>query len=111
MPVKAGIAFLISFSLASFLTRVRLHWRYGWDWAYLHRVIFCIFMGFITVPLRMVERLLHSRAIARERLRSPPVFIVGHWRSGTTHLHALMAADDQFGFVPSYQVPRSLKSF
>jgi hypothetical protein len=29
----------------------------------------------------------------------PPVFIVGHWRSGTTHLHQLLSRDPQFGFV------------
>lgn len=29
----------------------------------------------------------------------PPVFIVGHWRSGTTHLYNLMSRDPQFGFV------------
>lgn len=26
----------------------------------------------------------------------PPLFIVGHWRSGTTHLHNLMTADRRF---------------
>ncbi len=29
----------------------------------------------------------------------PPVFIIGHWRSGTTHLYNVMSRDD-FGFVP-----------
>ena len=28
----------------------------------------------------------------------PPIFIVGHWRSGTTHLYNLLTKDD-FGFV------------
>jgi hypothetical protein len=26
----------------------------------------------------------------------PPIIILGHWRSGTTHLHNLLAADEQF---------------
>ena len=26
----------------------------------------------------------------------PPLFILGHWRSGTTHLHQLLAADRRF---------------
>ncbi len=29
----------------------------------------------------------------------PPIFIVGHWRSGTTHLYNIMSKD-AFGFVP-----------
>jgi hypothetical protein len=33
----------------------------------------------------------------------PPVFILGHWRSGTTHLHELMARDERFGWPNSYQ--------
>lgn len=32
-----------------------------------------------------------------------PVFILGHWRSGTTHLHYLMARDEQFGILSNYQ--------
>lgn len=29
-----------------------------------------------------------------------PYFIIGHWRSGTTHLHNLLSQDDQFGYCP-----------
>ncbi len=29
----------------------------------------------------------------------PPIFILGHWRSGTTHLYNIMS-QDEFGFVP-----------
>lgn len=28
----------------------------------------------------------------------PPLFILGHWRSGTTHLHNLLSQDDRFAF-------------
>ena len=34
----------------------------------------------------------------------PPLFILGHWRSGTTLLHNLLAIDEQFGFPNLYQV-------
>lgn len=33
----------------------------------------------------------------------PPVFILGHWRSGTTHLHYLLAQDPQLGTPTTYQ--------
>lgn len=29
----------------------------------------------------------------------PPVFILGHWRSGTTHLYNILAKSGQFGYV------------
>ena len=34
----------------------------------------------------------------------PPLFVLGHWRSGTTHLHNLLAIDRRFAFPNNYQV-------
>jgi hypothetical protein len=34
----------------------------------------------------------------------PPLVIVGHWRSGTTHLHRLLAQDPRFAFPNLHQV-------
>jgi hypothetical protein len=34
----------------------------------------------------------------------PPLFILGIWRSGTTHLHNLLAQDDGFAYPNTYQV-------
>lgn len=43
-----------------------------------------------------------SRLAAVEIL--PPVFVLGHWRSGTTHLHNLLTVDRRFAFPNTYQV-------
>lgn len=32
-----------------------------------------------------------------------PVFIIGHWRSGTTYAHNLLSCDDRFGYCSTYQ--------
>jgi hypothetical protein len=44
----------------------------------------------------------------RSRLKdvqvAPPLFVIGHWRSGTTHLHNLLAADGRLAFPNNYQV-------
>lgn len=45
---------------------------------------------------------LRARLDALE-LHDEPVFIIGHWRSGTTHLHSIMSRDEQFGFVTTLQ--------
>jgi hypothetical protein len=37
--------------------------------------------------------------VARQKLDPPPVFIIGHWRSGTTNLHNHLLQDEQFGCV------------
>lgn len=51
----------------------------------------------------LVESLLYGRRIARTRIEHPPVFILGHWRSGTTLLHNLMTLDPQFTYPNLYQ--------
>ena len=37
-----------------------------------------------------LQRLIYGRRIAATEINNPPVFIIGHWRSGTTYLHELM---------------------
>jgi len=50
-------------------------------------------------PFTVMERLVFTRRVQAYELPSPPIFIVGHWRSGTTHLHNLMTCDPQFGTI------------
>lgn len=33
----------------------------------------------------------------------PPLFLLGHWRHGTTHLHNLLTVDKRFAYPNSYQ--------
>jgi hypothetical protein len=51
-----------------------------------------------------IENLRFGRAIERTPITEPPVFILGHWRSGTTLLHNLMALDPQFTYPNMYEV-------
>lgn len=50
------------------------------------------------------EDAIYGRRIAATQIEHPPIFILGHWRSGTTLLHNLFALDDQFSFPNLYQV-------
>ena len=54
-------------------------------------------------PLRWLEHALYANQIEATEIDKPPVFVVGHWRTGTTHLHNLFAQDDQFGYVTTFQ--------
>ncbi len=49
-----------------------------------------------------LERRRYRRQIAEANVHSP-LFVLGQYRSGTTHLHNLLAADRRFGFVNYYQ--------
>lgn len=57
-----------------------------------------------------------GRARARDRLRSleplahPPLFILGHYRSGTTLVHKLVAADARWGTVTTLDLVLPLAS-
>ncbi|MCG8651778.1 MAG: sulfotransferase [Pirellulales bacterium] len=49
-----------------------------------------------------------SETVFRRRLATfepdkDPVFIIGHWRSGTTYLHDLLACDPEFGYPMTYE--------
>jgi hypothetical protein len=49
--------------------------------------------------LGMLQERLYRRILDQLDLK-PPIFLVGHWRSGTTLLHELLALDERFA-VPS----------
>lgn len=61
------------------------------------------FMSASTAPVRWYESLRHGRAIAAQKLDPSPVFIIGHWRSGTTNMHNHLLRDPQFGCLSYHQ--------
>jgi hypothetical protein len=91
-------------ALGSFRSWMRLLGQCsGVDRAYVPRAAFVALTTFVTAPLRLVEVIRHGRAIRRTAIQPSPVFIVGHWRSGTTHLHNLLCQDEQFGYLTTFQ--------
>lgn len=60
--------------------------------------------GLQLTPLALRERQLHKRAIDGHRVHPRPVFIIGHFRSGTTHVHSMLAQDPSFGYPTTFQV-------
>jgi len=46
--------------------------------------------------LARLQQMIYGRRLARVKINRPPVFIIGHWRSGTTYLHELLTQDEQF---------------
>jgi len=50
----------------------------------------------------LLESLIFSRRVRKVAIKRPPVFILGHWRSGTTMLHNLMTLDPNVTFPNLY---------
>ena len=54
-------------------------------------------------PLRLIEKMRYGRAVAQTKIAHPPIFIIGHARTGTTHLHYLLTRDPQYATVSMFQ--------
>lgn len=70
---------------------------------YYLRLLAIWVINLINWPFRTYERWLINPRFKNKLIYNPPVFIIGHWRSGTTHLHNLMCQDKRMGFVTTYQ--------
>jgi hypothetical protein len=71
----------------------------GIDTPYLQRAFFITITSLLTLPARILFTLKYSKKIQKTSIIHPPVFIIGHWRSGTTYLHELMSYDPQFSYI------------
>jgi hypothetical protein len=54
-------------------------------------------------PLNLLEKKMYDMKSSKLKVNSP-VFILGHWRSGTTLLHYILSNDQQFGFLTTQHV-------
>lgn len=54
-------------------------------------------------PLRLAEDFLYGKRIAQTEISAPPIFIIGHWRTGTTLVHYLMSQDPNLGSISLFQ--------
>ena len=78
--------------------------RFAVDPAYWHRAAFITLASLQNSLHRRREERRFNPQVAATRIL-PPLFVLGHWRNGTTHLHNLLAQDTaQFAFANTYQV-------
>jgi hypothetical protein len=61
------------------------------------------FASVINSSMSWLQRRIYSRRVAETKLVDAPIFIIGHWRSGTTLLHELMALDGRFTSPTTFQ--------
>ncbi|MBT4867456.1 MAG: sulfotransferase, partial [Planctomycetaceae bacterium] len=79
--------------------------RFAVDPAYWHRAAFITAASLLNSYYCRGEERRYGQAVEDVEITRPPLFILGHWRSGTTLLHYLLAQDtSQFAFANTYQV-------
>ena len=61
-----------------------------------HYAILYTFVSVNNSFLGLLQKIVYGRRVANTAITDPPIFIVGHWRTGTTLLHELMVLDDRF---------------
>lgn len=70
---------------------------------FIPRLSVLALMNFVSSPLRLLEQLRFARQLRLTNIHPSPVFILGHWRSGTTHLQNLLSQDSSFGYLDGFQ--------
>ncbi len=73
-------------------------------WTRLPRLASITLFSVVNSLEQFLENLVFGGRIKRQTIEHPPIFIIGHWRSGTTLLHNLMSLDPQFTYPNLYQV-------
>jgi len=68
----------------------------------LGRALVCAFVCPLNSLAGILQKLLLGRRIARTPIEHAPIFIIGHWRSGTTLLHEMMALDGRHTCANTY---------
>ena len=53
--------------------------------------------------LYIVSEMIYGAKANRHKIEPAPIFVLGHWRSGTTFLHDLLACDPAHGYPTTYQ--------
>jgi hypothetical protein len=77
--------------------------RFAVHWSCWYIAAIATIVSFGHTVLRYVQQGLYGRRVARTPIREAPLFIIGHWRTGTTLLHEMLILDDRHTYANTYQ--------
>lgn len=79
---------------------------------YYFKMVVTVIVISISSLFQWMDRVVLGRKIKNYSIKKSPLFIIGHWRSGTTALHNILSKDPDAGIVSTYQAvfPNNLKS-
>ena len=78
--------------------KVLIENRFQIDWQFIPKALYVTMMILTTIPFRISERRIFDKKLETVKI-APLLFIVGHWRSGTTFLDYIMGQDNAFSYV------------
>jgi hypothetical protein len=100
--ISCGPGVVAGITLGDWLRLLREN-RFSVDPAYLIRAASISLCALVNSVFRRLEDR-RCGAMLKDVTIPPPLFVLGHWRSGTTHLHYLLGLDDRFACPTFYQV-------
>src|SRR5712692_7205415 len=77
--------------------RFQIGLRYWWVAAIITIVSLC------HTVLSILQECWYGAQIKRTPIREAPIFIIGHWRTGTTLLHEYLILDERHSFPTTYE--------
>lgn len=85
---------------------IRLLWqnKFRIKLSCIPKAFYITFVSLIMFIPAMIEKLVYGKRIKNTKIDKPPVYILGHWRSGTTYLLNVMANDEQFAYFDALTV-------
>ena len=98
----AGISTLVGFTFGDWLQLLKDN-HLSLSLTYRKRWLPIFFLSLRNSQLRSKEVKKFGDEIDAAVIQ-PPIFVIGHWRSGTTLLHSLLAVDDRFSYPNLFQV-------
>ncbi len=69
---------------------------------YMPRALYATVLSNVIAPFRLREHVQFNTKIKQTDMKHPPLFIIGHWRSGTTYIHNMLTLDDTFGYCSTF---------
>jgi hypothetical protein len=79
---------------------------------YYFKIFLTTLVVLIATPFHFWEEIYFRKKLRKFKFSKPPLFILGHWRSGTTLLHNMLSKDPTAGYISTYQslFPNNLAS-
>lgn len=77
--------------------------RFSVDSRHIPWAVLVTLTALLGVPINILHDLRWGGRIRRTEIEHPPLFVIGHWRSGTTWLHELLTLDDFHTYPNTYQ--------
>src|SRR5437879_5240328 len=77
--------------------------RFAVNWRYWYVAAIATVVSLMHTLLRYIQQAVYGRRVARTPIKEAPIFIIGHWRTGTTFLHELLILDERHTYPSTYE--------